>query len=153
MLHLKDGVVDGCSRNGHALIFCDDCIVNSNACPRTERERQRDFMLRSRRREYDMLTSISEYENIALAIGRLVATKQIQYGDSFGNADRVLDVLYPNGISKKQMKDALVVVRIVDKLFRVANGDQGGESAFSDITGYGILSVARRERDKLVAEM
>ena len=88
----------------------------------------------------------NEYESIALEIARLVTTKQIQYGDSFSKAYLVMQVLYPDGISKEQMKDALVVVRIIDKLFRIANGNQGSEDAFQDITGYGLLSVVRNQK-------
>jgi hypothetical protein len=88
----------------------------------------------------------NEYESIALEIARLVTTKQIQYGDSFSKAYLVMQVLYPNGISSEQMKDALVVVRIIDKLFRIANGNQGEEDAFQDITGYGLLAVVRNKR-------
>ncbi len=88
----------------------------------------------------------NEYESIALEIARLVTTKQIQYGDSFSKAYLVMQVLYPNGISSKQMKDALVVVRIIDKLFRVANNNMGEEDAFQDITGYGLLAVVRNKR-------
>lgn len=88
----------------------------------------------------------NEYESIALEIARLVTTKQIQYGDSFSKAYLVMQVLYPNGISSEQMKDALVVVRIIDKLFRIANGNQGEEDAFQDITGYGLLSVVRNQK-------
>ena len=34
------------------------------------------------------------YENTAKAIGNLVAEKQLQYGNSFGNAGKILKVLY-----------------------------------------------------------
>jgi len=86
------------------------------------------------------------YENTAKAIGNLVAEKQLQYGNSFGNAGKILKVLYPNGISVDQMEDALVVVRIIDKLFRIANNNMGEEDAFQDITGYGLLAVVRNKR-------
>lgn len=88
----------------------------------------------------------NEYETIALEIARLVTTKQIQYGDSFSKAYLVMQVLYPDGISKEQMKDALVVVRIIDKLFRIANGNQGEENAFSDINGYSLLAVTKNQK-------
>ena len=88
----------------------------------------------------------NEYESIALEIARLVTTKQIQYGDSFSKAYLVMQVLYPDGISIDQMEDALVVVRIIDKLFRIANNNMGEEDAFQDITGYGLLAVVRNKR-------
>lgn len=84
------------------------------------------------------------YEETGARIGRVVTEKQIAYGDSFGNSGEILRVLYPNGIKPEQYDDMLAVVRIVDKLFRIANKkDAFGESPYSDIAGYGILGVAR----------
>jgi hypothetical protein len=82
------------------------------------------------------------YEARAQVLGKLVDEKQAAYGNSFGNAGKVMAVLYPNGISLEQMDDALVVVRIIDKLFRIANRkDAFGESPFNDIAGYGLLGA------------
>ena len=53
-------------------------------------------------------------------IGKLVSEKQIAYGDSFSQSVKVIEVLYPNGISKEQTKDFLTVIRVIDKLFRIA---------------------------------
>lgn len=78
-------------------------------------------------------------------IGKLVAEKQLAYGDSFGKSGDVMRILYPKGISPEQMDDALCLVRIVDKLFRVATDrDALGESPYRDIAGYALLGDARR---------
>ena len=90
-------------------------------------------------------TEASKYEEAAVQIGKLVATKQAQYGDSFGNAGKILQVLYPDGVKPEQYGDMLAITRVIDKLFRIANGDQGNESAWQDITGYGILSVVKND--------
>lgn len=84
------------------------------------------------------------YEEIGAEIGRMVAAKQAAYGDSFGKSGDVLRIIYPNGIRPEQYDDALAVVQIVDKLFRIAN-DKGafGENPFKDISGYGILGAAQ----------
>jgi hypothetical protein len=124
MLHLTNGRVTGCSKQGHSTIFCEDCMV----------ENCQD-------------KSSNQYEQAAQEIALLVTRKQKEYGNSFGNADKIMKVLYPTGISLDQMKDALVVVRIVDKLFRIANGDQGSESAFSDINGYSLLAIVRNKNE------
>jgi len=51
--------------------------------------------------------------------------------------------LYPNGVKPEQYVDLLVTVRIVDKLFRIANRkDALGENPWQDIAGYGILMTA-----------
>jgi hypothetical protein len=89
------------------------------------------------------------YEELGRQIGKLVEEKQIAYGDSFGRSGDVLRILYPNGISPEQIDDALCIVRIVDKLFRIANKkDAFGESPYRDIAGYGILGAARAENGK-----
>jgi len=135
MIILENGKVMGCTQNVYDLpVYCKDCeLRNTVSCTLNMYE---DF-----EQKPDPI-----YEDTAKAIGNLVAEKQLQYGDSFGNAGKILKVLYPDGISFDQMEDALVVVRIVDKLFRVANNNMGEEDAFQDITGYGLLAVVRNKR-------
>lgn len=92
--------------------------------------------------------SESIYEKIGKSIGTLVTEKQLAYGDSFSNSCKIIEVLYPNGISTEQYKDFLTIIRIVDKLFRIANDKEyGGESPFGDIAGYSILSLYRNEKE------
>lgn len=92
-------------------------------------------------------TGMPSYEELGTEIGRLVQTKQEAYGDSFGRSGNVLRVLYPSGIQPDQYDDMLAVVRILDKLFRIATDrDALGESPFRDIAGYGILGAKRSEK-------
>ena len=82
------------------------------------------------------------YESIGSQIGKLVQEKNEADGDSFGQACKILEVLYPNGISPAQYRDALAITRVIDKLFRLANKkDAFGESPWRDICGYAILGV------------
>lgn len=84
------------------------------------------------------------YEQLGAELGRLVEEKQKAYGDAFGKSGAVMAILYPSGIQAEALNDALTVVRIVDKLFRVATDkDALGESPFRDIAGYALLSVRR----------
>ena len=93
-------------------------------------------------------STLSVYEEIGNRIGSLVAEKNAAYGDSFGHASKILEVLYPNGIKADQYRDALAIVRVIDKLFRLANRkDAFGESPWEDICGYAILGVANDIRD------
>jgi hypothetical protein len=86
------------------------------------------------------------YAKIGSQVGQLVEEKQKAYGDSFGKSGAVMRILYPDGIRLDQLDDALTVVRVVDKLFRIATDrDALGESPWRDIAGYSILSVARIE--------
>ncbi len=89
-----------------------------------------------------------DYKEIAASIGILVAEKNEAYGDSFGQACRILEVLYPDGIKPTQYRDALAITRVIDKLFRLANKkDAFGESPWRDICGYSLLGIANDETD------
>ena len=47
------------------------------------------------------------YKKIGQEIGILVQEKNRAYGDSFGQACKILEVLYPEGIKPEQYRDAL----------------------------------------------
>lgn len=84
----------------------------------------------------------SIFEEKAEQIGKLVSQKNTAYGSSFSQAHQILTVLFPNGIMPNQYTDALAIIRVIDKLFRIANKkDAFGESPWQDIAGYAILGV------------
>lgn len=90
------------------------------------------------------MTNKKTYEKIGQEIGSLVDDKNAAYGNSFAESYKILSVLYPNGISPEQYTDALAIIRVIDKLFRIANKkDAFGESPWRDIAGYAILGVAK----------
>jgi hypothetical protein len=87
---------------------------------------------------------------VAQTLGTLVSQKNEAYGDAFSQAGDVIRVLYPDGVKPEQYVDLLVTVRIVDKLFRIANRkDAFGESPWQDIAGYGILMTAYDKTNKM----
>ena len=55
----------------------------------------------------------------------------------------MLRLLYPDGVRPEQYDDLLALTRIVDKCFRIANGNQGEENAYADVAGYGLLGAMR----------
>lgn len=90
-----------------------------------------------------------DYEKLGAEIGRLVKEKNVAYGSSFSKSGDIMRILYPTGIPPEKMDDALTVVRILDKLFRVATSkDAFGESPFKDICGYSLLAAAQSEAGK-----
>lgn len=94
-----------------------------------------------------MTTKPEIYLKIAEEIGKLLQDKNAAYGDSFEQSGEILKTLYPDGISTDQMVDALCVVRIVDKLFRLATDKEAfGESPYRDIAGYAILGTMNHEK-------
>lgn len=87
---------------------------------------------------------MGKYQNKAAEIGKLVESKQEACGDSFGRSGEVMKVLYPNGIAPDQYGDALTVIRVIDKLFRIATRKNAfNESPWQDICGYGLLAAVR----------
>lgn len=73
-------------------------------------------------------------------LGELLQKKNDAYGDSFFKAGEFLRLLYPDGLQPSQYDDALCLVRIFDKMSRIATDrDAFGESPYDDIAGYGIL--------------
>ena len=79
---------------------------------------------------------------IAGRIAKLVEEKQIAYGNSFNLSGEILKLLYPNGVKPDQYPDMLCVVRIIDKLFRIASQKEAfDENPYDDIVGYGLLGA------------
>jgi len=84
---------------------------------------------------------------IATEIGELVEEKNRAYGDSFSQAGAFLRLLYPDGLVKEKYDDALTLIRMFDKMKRVATDkDALGEDPYSDIAGYAILAVWQRQK-------
>lgn len=89
------------------------------------------------------LGKVGKFESVGKELGLLVEEKNAAYGNSFGQANKILETLYPQGIKPDQYLDLLAIVRVIDKLFRIANKkDAFGESPWRDICGYAILGVA-----------
>lgn len=94
---------------------------------------------------------------IAAGLGDLLVEKQKQYGDSVGSTSEILRLLYPNGIRPDQYDDLQVLVRVLDKLKRIASRgpdgkDRGGENPWQDVAGYAVLALElaeRRQRERI----
>jgi len=80
------------------------------------------------------------YEELGKEIGELVDIKNAAYGDSFNRSGNILKELFPKGIAPDQYDDVLAMIRIIDKMFRIAtNKDAFGENPWRYIAGYAIL--------------
>lgn len=88
-----------------------------------------------------------KYAEMGRLLGELTQMKNAAYGDSFAKSGEILAILYPTGIKPEQYRDALAIVRVIDKLFRIATRkDAFGESPWKDIAGYGILGAVADEK-------
>jgi len=84
-----------------------------------------------------------DFESIGQEVGKLVAEKNRAYGDSFKKCAEFLRLLYPQGVKPEQYGDVLTLVRMFDKMMRIATDkDALGESPYRDLAGYSILGVA-----------
>jgi len=88
----------------------------------------------------------SPFERIAAEIGKLVTEKNAAYSNSAEKTARILEILFPSGVSVEQYKYMQLITRICDKLARLSNGHikDSGE----DIAGYGILIAAMAENER-----
>lgn len=88
---------------------------------------------------------MSRYTDLGLQIGELLDHKRTCYGDTFGTVPKILELLYPKGITTAQYPDVLTVVRMLDKLCRIATGNpEDQEDSWQDLAGYSVLMMARR---------
>jgi hypothetical protein len=85
-------------------------------------------------------------KKIAADISQLVEEKQDAYGNAFERTAEILSILYPNGIGVEQLQDAALLVRVLDKICRIAHDNETmGESPWRDICGYSLLALQRTE--------
>jgi hypothetical protein len=88
----------------------------------------------------------ANYEELGRAIGELVARKQREYGHASAVVAKMLECLYPDGVPTHAYADALLIVRTMDKLCRIATRDnsrkdKGGESPWNDVAGYALIGL------------
>lgn len=90
------------------------------------------------------------FHTMAKEIADLVVSKQSAYGDSFVKSQHIMAILYPNGIKPEQMGDMLTLIRVIDKLFRIATKkDAYGENPWKDILGYALLAVTQDHKSNI----
>jgi hypothetical protein len=93
------------------------------------------------------------YEELGKKIGSLIQEKQESYGDSFHKSGEVMKQLFPKGIPPESYVDALALVRIIDKLFRLATDpNYNGENSWGDIAGYALLRLGDVENRKAASK-
>ena len=89
----------------------------------------------------------NKFRQLGEEVGKLVGEKQLAYGDSFGKSGECLRQMYPKGIAPDQYDDLLTIVRVLDKLFRIANNPSAfEENPYKDIVGYGLLGMGRHKK-------
>lgn len=94
------------------------------------------------------MTTTTSILELAQEVGKLVELKDKAYGNAFDLAGQFLKLLYPDGATPEQFPDMLCLVRIFDKMKRIAtNKEAFSESPYSDIIGYALLGLRRSQRE------
>lgn len=88
--------------------------------------------------------------SLATGIGATLQQKNLAYGDSFSKTPAILEILYPDGVKPYQYRNLLTLVRMVDKINRIAaSSGKDSEDPFTDLAGYAILAQVLQESAKL----
>lgn len=99
------------------------------------------------RRQHEEAVPSELYQKIASELGKLLVEKDKAYGRAWLKSSEFLKLIFPNGINPDQYVDMLLIVRIFDKMSRIASSKNAfGENPFKDIAGYGILGASRSEK-------
>lgn len=92
---------------------------------------------------------MTTFREVAEQVGQLVTEKDAAYGSAVQTAPQALALLFPDGILPGRYGDASLLVRMWDKMMRIAHRkDAFGESPYRDIAGYGVLGACRDEQPK-----
>lgn len=82
------------------------------------------------------------------SITQTVYKKNLAYGDSFSKCNKFLELLFPNGIQPDKYNDMLTIVRIFDKMMRIANKKHAfDENPWEDILGYALLKATKEDKN------
>jgi hypothetical protein len=94
------------------------------------------------------MNSEDKYIKTATELGKLVSEKNSSYGNSFKDSEYFLKLLFPTGIPVEKYRDILLIVRVFDKMKRIATRkDAFGENPWSDINGYALLGTVNDEEE------
>lgn len=80
---------------------------------------------------------MTTYENLGKQVGALVDEKNQAYGNSFQKTAEYLKVLFPGGIDPEQYVHLGLLIRMFDKVMRIATGHY--EDSYRDLAGYALL--------------
>jgi hypothetical protein len=99
-------------------------------------------------RETSGSKDLDSFAQKGIDIGALVSKKNKAYGNSAQTAVDMLKLLYPKGVKPENYRDVLLIVRIWDKMMRIATQPEAfGESPYQDIAGYGVLGAVYKDQD------
>lgn len=80
-----------------------------------------------------------------------VSKKNADYGSAFEQINKMLLILFPDGIPPSKFRDATILIRMLDKVCRIANNNPKffPEDSWDDIGGYALVAKVSHQKDKL----
>ena len=123
-------------------IFCEEVVGTCKDYDKWQPIEQVEEVIAGVGQDAPTAKQIGKFENIGMELGKLTDEKREAYGNSATIATEVMKLLYPQGIKIEQMNDMLLIVRVLDKICRIANKkDAFGENPWADVVGYGLIGV------------
>jgi len=92
--------------------------------------------------------------DIACDVVKVVEEKNREYGSAFQKVGEILSILFPNGIPTNKYHDAAILIRVLDKVCRIANTNDKGvkKDAWLDICGYALLRLSEGDLNGVESE-
>jgi len=96
----------------------------------------------------------AELEVIARDVASMVKEKNREYGGAFQKVSHILSILFPNGIPTSKYHDVAILVRVLDKICRIASANDKDvkKDAWLDIVGYGLLRLSEGDLNGVEGE-
>ena len=95
-----------------------------------------------------------EHQKLIFEVGEKltnkVAEKNNAYGSAFEQITLMLLQLFPNGIPPEKYGDVSILIRLLDKVCRIANSQENfnNEDAWDDIMGYAMVARVSKLKEK-----
>jgi hypothetical protein len=96
--------------------------------------------------EDHLVKKAKRLRKVGVEVTRNTIAKNRKYGDAARSVCELVHILYPEGIPPHQYGNALLLIRLLDKVVRVASYTPermaaDDESPWIDIAGYGLLGA------------
>jgi hypothetical protein len=123
------------------VVVADEVKLAGEEKFRGEEEEDNSPKPKSKRKRKKKDTEYS-FHSLGEELADMLDNKNRQYGDSYARMAHVLPMFYPDGVPGDRLLDAVFILRIIDKLMRIASA-QGDdvEDPVKDIAGYAILRM------------
>jgi len=95
-----------------------------------------------------------DVRSVACDVVVVVEEKNREYGSAFQKVSEILNILFPNGIPTSKYHDVAILVRVLDKICRIASANDKNvkKDAWLDITGYGLLRLSEGDLNGVESE-